>query len=34
MCNNIPLWNVIYVIAIVLRNGNVKGLKIALHTMS
>ena len=34
MCNNMPHWNVIYIIAIVLRNGNVIGLKIALHNIS
>ena len=33
MCNNMPHWNVIYSIVIVLRNKNVIGLKMALYTI-
>ena len=32
--NYMPQWNVIYIIVIVLCNGNVIGLKIALHNMT
>ena len=33
MCSNMPHWNVIYIIVIVLRIGKILGLKIALHNM-